>query len=108
LHLHARWVGISAGVTVSDLVLNNYKYKKTAVRELLPGRSSFVVELVNAIDQELKSNALLFELHVKPEAADFIGKYVEAGRGAGLKDVLAFDHGLVDLGTTLDVVRLDG
>ena len=55
-----------------------------------------------------RSDALLFKLHVEPEAADFVGEHVEAGRRAGFQVVLTFDHSLVNLGTTLDVVALHG
>ncbi len=64
---------------------------------------STVDEAVNG-----RSDPLLFELHVEPEAADLVGQYVEAGGGAGFQGVLPLDHRLVDLGPPLDVVALDG
>src|SRR4051812_16883295 len=55
-----------------------------------------------------RSDPLLFELHVQPEAADLVGQDVEARGGAGFEGVLPLDHRLVDLGPPLDVVALDG
>ena len=54
-----------------------------------------------------RSNPLLLELHVQPQAADFIGQHVEASGRAGLQRVFPFHHALVNLGTPLDVVGLD-
>src|SRR5262249_54147195 len=47
------------------------------------------------------------ELHVKPEAADFVGEDVETGRCSRLQSVFALDHALVDLRAALDVIGLD-
>src|SRR6185312_8663848 len=50
----------------------------------------------------------LAELDVEAEGLDFLDQHVEGFRRAGLQRVVALDERLVDLGTTLDVVGLDG
>src|SRR5258708_30314091 len=42
--------------------------------------------------------ALLFQLHVERQPADFVGEHVEAGGGARFQPVLALDHRFVNLG----------
>src|SRR6185437_3067393 len=51
---------------------------------------------------------LLFELDIETQAADFVAEHVERHRGAGFERIGAFDHRFVNLGTSFDVVRLDG
>src|SRR5688500_20405623 len=50
----------------------------------------------------------LLELDVDREAADLVAEDVERDRRAGLEDVLALDHRLVDLHASVDVVGLHG
>src|SRR5262245_42226145 len=51
---------------------------------------------------------LLLELEAQPQALDLVRQHLERHRRAGLQDVLAPHHRLVDLGAAVDVVRLDG
>ena len=50
----------------------------------------------------------LLELDVETEGLDFLDQHVEGFRRAGLQRVVALDERLVDLGTSLNVVGLDG
>ena len=47
-----------------------------------------------------------FELQVQTQPANFIIQHVKAGGCTSLQSVFAFDHALVDFGTTFDVVAL--
>src|SRR5690606_35044181 len=51
---------------------------------------------------------LVFQLDVDAQGADLLHQYVEGLRHAGLHAVIAVDDILVHLGTTVDVIGLDG
>src|ERR1700730_17687556 len=52
---------------------------------------------VEGLGEASGSNPLLFQLHVEPEAADFVSEHVETRRGTRFKRVFPLDHGLVYL-----------
>lgn len=51
---------------------------------------------------------LVVETQVQTQAPQFVYKYVEGFRYAGTGDIVSLDDGLVGLGTSDDVVRLEG
>ena len=65
-------------------------------------------ETFSPLESNTSSPPFLLELHVQPETADLVGQDVEAGGNAGLEDVFALDHALIDFGTALDIVGLYG
>src|ERR1700674_402830 len=59
-------------------------------------------------ERRQKQTSLVEQLHVEPERAHFLHQHVEAFGNARLEIVLAAYDGLIDLGATRHVVRLDG